>query len=104
MVHGGEGSMVHDGGRERGGPLNFSDDGGRESECSTLSVVRFSLISDDGGRESERERARRAALCSLREECSTIVVRLYRHHTSLSLSHRNEKSPNNHILPSKNAQ
>ena len=36
MVHGGEGSMVlisDDEGRERGrGPLNFSDDGGRESE------------------------------------------------------------------------
>ena len=41
MVHGGEGSMVHDGGGERGGPLNFSDDGGRESECSTISVVRL---------------------------------------------------------------
>jgi len=52
MVHGGEGSMVlisDDEGRERGrGPLNFSDDGGRERE-----------------RESERERERGEPVLSL---------------------------------------
>jgi hypothetical protein len=47
MVHGGEGSMVHDGERERGGPLNFSDDGGRESERERGEPV-LSLCSERG--------------------------------------------------------
>ena len=51
MVHGGEGSMVlisDDEGRERGrGPLNFSDDGGRESERERGEPV-LSLCSERG--------------------------------------------------------